>query len=88
MKTLKLLKLIGNFIILKFLEIIEIFRNVRNLEFFSFNATFKKNSAISWRPVLVMDEAGSTRGEPPTMCKQQVNFITCSCESNASFVVI
>jgi len=29
-------------------------------------------SAISWRPVLVMEEAG-------------VNFITCGCESNAPF---
>jgi hypothetical protein len=38
-------------------------------------------SAISWRPVLVVEEAG----EPPTMSKQLVNFITCGCESSAPF---
>jgi hypothetical protein len=27
----------------------------------------------------------STRGEPPTMGKQLVNFITCGCESSAPF---
>jgi len=27
----------------------------------------------------------STRREPPTMGKQLVNFITCDCESSASF---
>jgi len=60
-------------------------------------------SAISWRPVLVVAEAGvpyfsyimetsfsgggsrSTRREPPTMGKQLVNFITCSCESAISW---
>ena len=30
----------------------------------------------------------STRREPPTMGKQLVNFITCSCESSAPFFVI
>jgi hypothetical protein len=30
----------------------------------------------------------STQKEPPTMGKQLVNFITCSCESSASFFVI
>jgi len=30
----------------------------------------------------------STRREPPTMGKQLVNFITCSCELSASFFVI
>jgi hypothetical protein len=30
----------------------------------------------------------STRKEPPTMGKQLVNFITCGCESSASFFVI
>jgi hypothetical protein len=30
----------------------------------------------------------STRREPPTMGKQLVNFITCGCESSASFFVI
>ena len=42
-------------------------------------------SAISWQPVLEVEEAGR---EPPTMGKQLVNFITCSCESNAPFFVI
>ena len=46
-----------------------------------FNATFNNISAISWRPVLVVEEAG----EPPTMGKQLVNFITCGCESSAPF---
>jgi hypothetical protein len=30
----------------------------------------------------------STRREPPTMGNQLVNFITCSCELSAHFVVI
>jgi hypothetical protein len=38
-----------------------------------FNTTFSNISAISWRPVLVVEEAA----EPPTMGKQLVNFITC-----------
>jgi hypothetical protein len=45
------------------------------------NATFSNISAISWRPVLVVEETG----EPPAMCKQLVNFITFGCESSASF---
>jgi hypothetical protein len=32
--------------------------------FLCFNATFRNISAISWRPVLVVEEAGVT-GEPP-----------------------
>jgi len=48
-----------------------------------FNATFNNISAISWRPVLVVEESQSTRREPPTMGKQLVNFITCGCESSA-----
>ena len=42
-----------------------------------FNATFSNISAISWRPVLVVEEA-RVPGENhrPTMCKQLVNFIT------------
>jgi len=45
-------------------------------------------SAISWRPVLVVEEAGVPRREPPTLGNQLVNFITCSCESSAPFFVI
>jgi hypothetical protein len=50
------------------------------IDFWCFNATFSNISAISWRPVLVVEEVGSTRREPPTMGKQLVNFITCGCE--------
>jgi hypothetical protein len=49
-----------------------------------FNATFSNISAISWRPVLVVEEAG----EPQTMATQLVNFITCSCQLSAPFFVI
>ena len=52
-----------------------------------FNATFSNISAISWRPVLVVEEAG-VPGEPPTMGKQVVNFISCGWESSALFFVI
>jgi len=57
------------------------------LDFWCLNATFSNISAISWRPVLVVEEAG-VPGEPPTMGKQLVNFITCGCESSAPFFVI
>ena len=49
-----------------------------------FNATFSNISAISWRPVLVMEE----EREPLIMGKQLVIFITCGCESSAPFFVI
>jgi hypothetical protein len=39
---------------------------VKMLKFFVFSATFSNISAISWRPVLVVEEAGVTR-EPPTI---------------------
>ena len=39
---------------------------VKMLNFFVFSATFSNISAISWRPVLVVEEAGVTR-EPPTI---------------------
>jgi hypothetical protein len=47
-----------------------------------FNATFSNISAISWRPVF---SGGRNGREPPTMGKQLVNFITCGCESSATF---
>ena len=56
-------------------------------DLWGFNATFSNISAISWRPVLVVEEAG-VPGEPPTMGKQLVNFITCGCESSAPLCVI
>ena len=56
---------------------------VQNLErfgwFMVFNATFNNISAISWRSVLVVEEAG-VPGEN--------HFITCGCESSAPFFVI
>jgi hypothetical protein len=52
------------------------------IDFWCLNATFNNISDISWRPVLVLEEAG----EPPTMGKQLVNFITCGCESSAPFL--
>jgi hypothetical protein len=52
-----------------------------DLIFGVFNATFSNISAISWRPVLVVEKAGV-----PTMDKQLVNFIACGCESRASFL--
>ena len=55
------------------------------IDFWCFYATFSNISAISWRPVLVVEEAGSTRREPPTMGKQLINFITCGCESSALY---
>jgi hypothetical protein len=39
-----------------------------------FNATFSNISAISWRPVLVVEEA-RVPGQPPTIGKQVVIFI-------------
>jgi hypothetical protein len=44
-------------------------------------------SAISWRPVLVVEEVGVPE-RTTTMGKQLVNFITCGCESSAPFFVI
>ena len=41
-----------------------------------FNATFNNISDISWRPVLVVEEAGVPgENHAPTMGKQLVNFI-------------
>jgi hypothetical protein len=53
-----------------------------------FNDTFSNISAISWRPVLVVEEAGVPGKKSPTMGKQLVNIITCGCESSAPFFVI
>jgi hypothetical protein len=57
-----------------------------DFDFDCFNATFSNISVVSWRPVLVVEEAGVPRREPPTMGKQLVNFITCGCESSAPFL--
>ena len=52
------------------------------------SANFSNIAAISWRPILVVEEAGVPREKPQTMGKQLVNFITCGCESSApSFVI-
>jgi hypothetical protein len=54
-----------------------------------FNATFSNISAISWRPFLVVEEAGvPEENHRPWAAKQLVNFITCTCESSAPFFVI
>jgi hypothetical protein len=52
------------------------------------NAAFSNISAKSWRQVLVVEEAGDPERTTDTGKKQPVNFITCSCESNAPFFVI
>jgi hypothetical protein len=44
--------------------------------FLVFNATFNNIPAISWWPVLVVKEVGSTQREPPNMAKQLVNIYT------------
>ena len=51
------------------------------------NATFSNISAISWRPVLVVEEAGVPREKTPTMGNKLVNLITCGCEWSAPFFV-
>jgi hypothetical protein len=45
------------------------------------SANQKQELPVSWRPILVVEEVG----EPPTMGKQLVKFITCGCESSAPF---
>jgi hypothetical protein len=37
------------------------------------NATFSNIAAISWRPVLVVEEAWNTRKDSPTMEKQLIS---------------
>jgi hypothetical protein len=59
--------------------------NADSLVVFVFLNRFKTYyiSAISWRPVLVVEEAGVPgENHAPTMGKQLVNFIACGCESN------
>ena len=56
--------------------------------FWCFNATFSNISAISWRPVLVVEEAGVPEENHRPLGKQPVSFITCGCESSAPFLVI
>jgi hypothetical protein len=48
------------------------------------NTNNSNSNIIYW----YLDFKTSTRREPPTMGKQLVNFITCGCESSASFFVI
>ena len=52
----------------------------KKFDFWCYNATFNNISSISLGPVSVVEEAG----EPPTMGKQLVNFITC--KSSAPFL--
>ena len=54
-------------------------------DFWCFNATFSNILAISWRPDLVVEEAGVPgENHRPWTC----NFITCDCRSSAPFFVI
>jgi hypothetical protein len=52
------------------------------------NATISNISAISWRPVLLVEEAGVSGKNHRIMGKQLVNIITCSCQSSAPIFVI
>ena len=72
----------------KYLNIIIIHTCCDLIDFWCFNATFNNISAISWRPVLVVEEAAVPGKKPPTMGKQLESFITCGCESSAPFFVI
>jgi hypothetical protein len=47
------------------------------IDFWCFNATFNNISATSWRPVLVVEEAGVPGENHRQLGKQLVNFITC-----------
>ena len=81
----------NNISVIEFLIYQEIHRNRQSFDliFLCFNATFSNISAISWWPVLVVEEAGVPgENHQPTMGKQLVNFITCDCESSAPFFVI
>ena len=50
-----------------------------------FNATFSNISAISWQPVLVVEEAGGPAENHRPRASNWKNFITCGCESSALF---
>ena len=56
--------------------------------FIVFNSTFSNISAISWWPVLVVEEAGVPGENHRPIGKQLVNFITCGRELSAPFLVI
>jgi hypothetical protein len=53
--------------------------------FIVFNAIFSNFSAISWRPVLVVEKAGVS-GENHDHGQATGKFITCGCESSAPFL--
>ena len=52
--------------------------------FLVFNATFSNISAISWRPVLVVEEAGVDHGQ----ATGKLYHLAAGCESSAPFFVI
>jgi hypothetical protein len=56
--------------------------------FIVFNITFSNISAISWWPVLVVEEAGVPGENHRPWVSKLTNFITYGCESSASFFVI
>jgi hypothetical protein len=85
--TIKLYHLILNILNFQFLLkvynwIIRIVCVLADILFLVLNATFSNISSFSG------GRSRSTRREPPTMGKQLVNFITCGCESSATFFVI
>jgi len=58
------------------------------IDFWCFNATFNNISAISWRPVFVVEEAG-VPGETTDHGQATGKLVnTCGCESSAPFFVI
>ena len=51
-------KLVFKYVYFSYNRTIVLFVFVIDLFYFVFNATFSNSSVISWRPVLVMEEAG------------------------------
>jgi hypothetical protein len=60
---------------------------VTDLDFWCFHATFNNISAIIWRPVLVVEEAG-VPGENHDHGQATDKLYHLRCESNALFFVI
>jgi len=57
------------------------------IEFIVFNATSSNISAISWQPVLVMEESGVPgENQQPWATKLLINCITFGCESSTPFL--
>ena len=61
--------------------------NINLIDFIVFYATFGNISAISWRPVLLVEEAGVPGENHRPWAMKLVNLITCGCESSAHLFV-